>query len=77
MTVWCRQTWLSTLPSEYFVSGCVTVSSMASLMAMPRLPAQCGSSASSLRPYSVWSLGLGWTVAPQVCMSIRRYGFWW
>ena len=50
MTVWCRQTWLSTLPSEYLVCGCVTVSSIASLMAMPRLPGQCGSSASSLRP---------------------------
>ena len=35
----------STLPSEYLVFGCVAVSSMASLMAMPRLPAQCGSSA--------------------------------
>ncbi len=67
MTVWCRQTWFKTLPREYLVSGVLTVSSMASLMAMPRLPGHFGSSARSLRPYSVWSLGLAWTVrAPGV-----------
>ena len=58
MTVWCMQTWFSTLPSEYLVLGVLTASSMASLMAMPRLPAQCGFSCWILRPNSVWSLGL-------------------
>ena len=77
MTVWCRSTWLVTLPSAYLEPGCVTVSSTASLMAMPRLPSDSGSSASTARPALVWSLGLGMTLAPQSCIMLRRYGFWW
>ena len=55
----------------------MTASSTASLMAMPRLPSDSGSSASTARPALVWSLGLGITSAPQVCIMLRRYGFWW
>ena len=64
MTDWWRHTWLSTLPSAYFVPGCFIVSSIASLIAMPRLPLLCGSAASTLRPNSVSGLGLACTVAP-------------
>jgi hypothetical protein len=40
ITVWCRQTWFSTLPSEVLrVRDAWTVCSTASLMAIPRLPA--------------------------------------
>ena len=55
----------------------MTASSTASLMAMPRLPSDSGSSASTARPALVLSLGLGITSAPQSCIMLRRYGFWW
>ena len=42
MTVWCSSTKSKTEPSEYFVPGCVTVSSIASLMAMPSEPVWSG-----------------------------------
>ena len=42
MIVWCISTWLSTLPSEYFVSSRVAASSTASLMAMPSEPGEFG-----------------------------------
>ena len=45
-------------------------------MAMPRLPGESGSSASTLAPEVVSRDGLACTVAPQVSMSVRRYGFW-
>ena len=64
ITLWCRHTWFKTLPSAYFVPGCFIVSSIASLIAMPRLPLLVGSSARILRPNSVSMLGLAWTVAP-------------
>ncbi len=38
ITVWCSSTKSKTEPSEYLVPGWVTVSSMASLMAMPSEP---------------------------------------
>ena len=43
ITVWCSRTWLSTLPSEYFVSSWVAATSTASLIAIPRLPVESGS----------------------------------
>src|SRR6476659_6709332 len=58
MTVWCRSTWLRTLPSEYAVSSRPAASSTASEMAMPRLPGESGCSASTFRPASVSLEGL-------------------
>ena len=52
--------------------ACVAASSTASLMAMPRLPGESGVAASTARPELVWSLGLGKTSAPQVCIIMRR-----
>ena len=75
MTVWCRRTWLSTLPSEYFVSSRPAASSIASLIAMPRLPVESGSLARTARPAFVWFDGEGMTVAPNDSMKLRRYGF--
>ena len=76
ITVWCISTWFSTEPSEYAVSSRVAASSTASEIAIPRLPGESGSSSSTARPAFVSSEGLGTTVAPQVCIMIRRYGFW-
>ena len=45
MTVWWSRTWLSTEPSEYFVSSRVAASSTASLIAMPSEPGRSGVSA--------------------------------
>ena len=59
MTVWCSSTKSNTEPSEYFVPGCVTVSSIASLMAMPSEPVWSGFSASSFWPYCVSRTGAG------------------
>ncbi len=64
ITVWWRSTKSNTEPSEYLDPGWVTVSSIASLMAMPRDPVWSGVSASSRRPYSVDRLGLATTSAP-------------
>ena len=75
MTVWCRSTWLRTLPSEYFVSSWVAATSTASLMAIPRLPVEFGSAARIVRPAFVSVDGEGVTVAPKVSMKLRRYGF--
>ena len=75
ITVWCRSTWLRTLPSEYFVSSRPPASSTASLMAMPRLPGESGSSARTVRPAFVSLDGEGMTVAPNDSMKLRRYGF--
>ena len=76
MTVWWSSTKSNTEPSEYFVPGWVTVSSIASLMAMPSEPVWSGVSASTRCPYCVSGLGLGTTWAPYVSIRIRRYGFW-
>src|ERR1043165_2013341 len=65
MTVWRRRTWLSTLPSEYFVSSRPAASSTASEMAMPRLPGDSGSWARMARPARVSRVGsLGGGGAP-------------
>ncbi len=77
MTVWCRRTWFNALPMEYFVSSRVAASSMASLMAIPRLPVLSGSAARTWRPAFVSVDGEGTTVAPNVSMNERRYGFCW
>ena len=50
MTVWCSRTWLSTEPSEYFVSSRVAASSTASLIAIPSEPGLSGVSARTARP---------------------------
>ena len=50
MTVWCRSTWLSTEPSEYFVSSRVAASSTASEIAMPSEPGESGVAARTARP---------------------------
>src|SRR5213593_1979373 len=70
-------TWLSTLPSEYFVSSRVAASSTASLMAMPSEPGELGSCSRTFLPDCVSGLGLGTTCAPHVSIMIRRYGFCW
>ena len=75
ITVWCMQTWLSTEPSEYFVSSCVAASSTASEMAMPSDPFERESFARMLRPATVLSVGDENTFAPQACIIERRYGF--
>jgi hypothetical protein len=72
ITVWCSSTWLSTEPSAYFVVGLPTAASTASEIAMPRLPVHAGSAARIVRPAAVSSDGLGCTVAPQVCIIVRR-----
>ena len=76
MTVWCIRTWFSTEPSEYLVSSRWAASSTASEMAMPRLPGDCGSFASTARPAAVSRDGLATTLPPQVSIKSRRYGFW-
>ena len=50
MTVWWRRTKSNTEPSEYFVPGWVTVSSIASLIATPSEPVWLGFSSRTLRP---------------------------
>ena len=50
ITVWWRRTWLSTEPSEYFVSSRVAASSTASLIAIPSEPGESGSEARTERP---------------------------
>jgi len=72
MTVWCMHTWLSTDPSEYFVSSCVAASSTASEMAIPSEPLLDGSLARMLRPALVRSVGEATTSAPQVRIIERR-----
>src|SRR2546422_2108872 len=69
------RTWLSTLPSEYFVSSRAAASSTASLIAIPRLPGEFGSCSSTFLPDCVSELGLATTCAPYVSISTRRYGF--
>ena len=69
------RTWLSTLPSEYFVSSRVAASSTASLIAIPRLPGEFGSASRTFLPACVSGLGLATTCAPYVSISTRRYGF--
>jgi hypothetical protein len=76
ITVWCISTWLSTLPSAYRVSALPPAASTASLIAMPRLPGESGSSARIFAPADVARDGLACTVAPQVSIIVRRYGFW-
>ena len=53
MTVWWSRTKSNTEPSEYFVPGWVTVSSIASLIAMPSEPVWSGVSARTFWPYCV------------------------
>jgi hypothetical protein len=76
ITVWCRRTWLRTLPSEYAVSSRPAASSTASEIAMPRLPGESACSSSTARPDCVSGDGLGTTSAPHDWMSDRRNGFW-
>jgi len=76
MTVWWRRTWLTTEPREYLASAWVAASSTASEMAMPRLPGESGSAARMPRPALVRLVGEACTVAPQVSIIARRYGFW-
>jgi len=76
ITVWCISTWLSTLPSAYLVSALPPAASTASLIAMPRLPGESGSAARIFAPAVVARDGLACTVAPQVSIMVRRYGFW-
>ena len=76
MTVWCSSTKSNTEPSEYLVPGWVTVSSIASLMAMPSEPVWSGVVGQHALPYCVSGLGLGTTFAPYVSIRMRRYGFW-
>ena len=76
ITVWCISTWLSTLPSAYLVSALPPAASTASLIAMPRLPVESGWAASMSAPALVARDGLACTVAPQVSIIVRRYGFW-
>src|SRR2546426_10918385 len=68
------RTWLSTLPSAYFVSSRVAASSTASLIAIPRLPGEFGSCWSFLLPACVSGLGVGLSCAPYVSISTTRYG---
>jgi len=65
MIVWCIITWFKTLPREYRVSLEVTASSMASLIAMPRLPGESGFSFRMFLPAFVSLLGLGMQVPPR------------
>jgi hypothetical protein len=44
-------------------------------MAIPRLPGEPGSASRNARPEFVSSDGLATTVAPQVSIIERRYGF--
>ena len=77
ITVWWRSTWLRTEPRAYFVGVLfVTASSTASLIARPSEPEHSGSCASICRPAFVLGLGDATTVAPQVSIMFRRYGFW-
>ena len=62
--VWCRSTWLSTLPSAYLVSSLVAATSTASLMAIPRLPVDSGSASRMARPAFVSVDGDGTIEAP-------------
>ena len=72
VAVWWSSTWFRTLPRLYFVSSRVAASSMASEIAMPRLPGVSGISSRIFRPAFVWSDGLGMTFAPQVSMRFLR-----
>ena len=76
ITVWCSSTWLSTLPSAYLTSGSGAAISTASLIAMPSEPGWSGVSARMARPAAVRSDGDLCTVAPNVSIISRRYGFW-
>ena len=69
ITVWCRSTWLRTLPSEYLVSSAVAATSTASEIAIPSEPVGCWACE---RPAFVRSDGERCTVAPQVCIIERR-----
>ena len=64
MTVWWSRTKSNTDPSEYFVPGWVTVSSIASLIAIPSEPVWSGTSSRTALPYFVSRLGLATTSAP-------------
>ena len=76
ITVWCMSTWLSTEPSEYAASGSVAARSTASEIASPSEPSDSGSASSAARPAFVAIEGLECTVAPNVSIITRRYGFW-
>ena len=56
--------------------GSCAATSTASLIAIPSDPVESGCCARIVRPASVRSEGLGWTVPPKVSIMIRRYGFW-
>ena len=58
------------------MSSCVAASSTASLIAMPSEPVESGCASRIARPLFVLSLGEATTLAPNVSMKIRRYGFW-
>ena len=75
ITVWCRSTWLSTLPSEYEVSSRCAASSTASEIAIPRLPGVSGNSSRIARPLCVSLDGLATISAPQSWIIERRNGF--
>src|SRR5437867_2542074 len=73
ITVWCINTWLSTLPSEYFVSSRVAASSTASLMAMPSEPGELGSCSRTFLPDCVSGLvAAGRAHALVLVVDVRR-----
>jgi hypothetical protein len=70
------RTWLSTEPSEYFVSsrGAAGLDRLGDRD--PEAPGESGCSPRIVRPAFVSSDGLATTRAPNVSMRARRYGFW-
>jgi hypothetical protein len=76
ITVWCSNTKFNTLPSEYRVFFDVTASSIASLIAIAKLPGVLGISFRIWRPAFVSSLGLPTHFAPHTRIIIFRNGFW-
>jgi hypothetical protein len=77
MIVWCISTWLSTLPSEYFVSsrGRRVLDRLADGDA--ERAGRVGVLLEHLLADCVSGLGLATTCAPQVSIMMRRYGFCW
>ena len=72
ITVWCRDTWLSTEPKAYLQLGVVIANSMASDIAVPKEPLQWGSFVSMSLPARVDIEGLAVTCAPNVSIMLRR-----
>src|SRR5215469_3212883 len=70
MTVWCKSTWLSTLPSAYRTAGSGAAISTASLIAMPRLPVESGCSASTALPAGVDRRPIGLHQQPPVGLLV-------